>query len=125
MLPDLCNRVQDKQAAQKQHRDQHSKPQHFEISNVVYARVLPANDTQKTLGPMSFLIKLEDGSTVICHIDDLCSHSATPSDNNCTLTPDWSDFSSLQTNSPPSPNPPTQPELRRSSRISRPPDQYM
>ena len=134
MLPDLSSRVQDKQANQKHHHDQHSQPHTLQVGDAVYVQVLPTNNTwvpgtiAKVLGPMSYLITLEDGTSVRRHIDHLRSRSAT-SDSQDTTTPplDWTDFSSLpQTKSqaPPPPNPPTV-ELCRSSRISHPPDRYM
>ena len=129
MLPDLSSRVQDKQANQKHHHDQHSQPHTLQVGDAVYVQVLPTNNTwvpgtiAKVLSPMSYLITLEDGTSVRRHIDHLHSRSAT-SDSQDTTTPplDWTDFSSLpQTKSqaPPPPNPPTV-ELRRSSRISHP-----
>ena len=133
MLPDLSVRVQDKQATQKHHRDQHSKPRQLQVGDAVYVRVVPTNDTwvpgtiAKIIGPMSYVITLEDGTAVRRHIDHLRSRSVAPDSTNTTTPPlDWTDFSSLPqtTSHPPLPNTP-QGELRRSSRVSRPPDRYM
>jgi len=134
MLPDLSIWVQDKQANQKHHHDQHSQPRTLQVGDAVYVWVLPTNNTwvpgtiAKVLGPMSYLITLEDGTSVCRHIDHLHSRSAT-SDSQDTTTPplDWTDFSSLpqtESQAPSPPNPPTV-ALRRSSRISHPPDRYM
>ena len=130
MLPDLSNRVQDKQFAQKQYQDKHSKSRNFNVGDLVYVRLLPANDTwipgtiEKVLGSLSFLITLEDDTTVRRHVDHLRPRQAHPSNSNQQSTSDWSDFCSPMSNTPPAPTPSDPPVLRRSSRVSRPPERY-
>lgn len=135
MLPDLSIRVQDKQANQKHHRDQHSQPRSLQVGDAMYVQVLPTNNTwvpgtiAKVLGPMSYLITLEDGTSVRRHIGHLHSRSAT-SDSQDTTTPplDWTDFSSLpQTKSqaPPPPNLPSVPQVYLTLQITTCKDCYM
>ena len=97
----------------------------------MFVRKFPANDDWiagtiiKTKGPLSFLIKLETGQTVCRHVDHLRHRAQIP--NPETIT-DWTDLPGVTSTPQAEPNveasPPEVPVVRRSTRISVPPQRY-
>jgi len=88
-------------------------------------------------GPRSYLIRLSDGRTIRRHIDHLIDRSKTDPDSIATDSspaPDWSDIPDMELSPPSTSNScidqvqgggSSTPPLRRSSRVSVPPDRYM
>ena len=97
----------------------------------MYARKFPSNDAWipgtiiKARGPLSYMIELETGQIVRRHVDHLQSRT-----KNSTLSPtsDWTDLPDISLDSHDDSNQEvTQPEqlpLRRSTRVSIPPQRY-
>jgi len=143
VFPDLTGRVHDNQQRQKLARDQHAKFRSFEIGDTVFVRDLPSKKDWlpgticQIFGPCSYLIRLSDGRTIRRHIDHLIDRSETDPDSIATdpsPAPDWSDIPDIELSPPSTSNScidPVQgggsstPPLRRSSRVSVPPDRYM
>jgi transposase InsO family protein len=90
LKPDLESRVHDKQQAQKYNHDKKSKERLLIVGDLVYARVysrnkcswMPAVVTRST-GPVSYEVRLTDGRTQRCHVDQLMLRSAIKA--NCYL----------------------------------------
>jgi len=143
VFPDLTGRVHDNQQRQKLARDQHAKFRSFEIGDTVFVCDLPSKKDWlpgticQIFGPRSYLIPLSDGRTIRRHIDHLIDRSETDPDSIATDSspaPDWSDIPDMELSPPSTSNScidPVQgggsstPPLRRSSRVSVPPDRYM
>ena len=127
----LQNRVTNKQQNQKSHRDAHAPKHHFTIGDTVFVRDFPSGknwlpDTlAQSKGPLSFLIKLDDGRVIRRHIDHIRERSATVSLSYPTSCDDWADehFPS-NSNTSPELTKQSNTEPRRSSRIRKPPDRF-
>ena len=131
VLPSMTSKVLKKQQAQKESHDKRSKDRQFAIGDWVYARKFPSNDDWvcetiiKANGPLSFVVELESGQTVCPYVDHLRHQTAIPRQETVT---DWTDFPDVTLPSGAESNikssQPQQPTLRRSSRISVPPQRY-
>ena len=101
------------------------------MGDTVYVRKFPPNDDwipgtiMKNTGPLSFVIKLETGQTVCRHVDHV--RHQTDVSNPEPIT-DWTDLPDIVTTPQTEHNTqPTQiemPMLRRSTRVSVPPQRY-
>ena len=130
-VPDLNNKVYRKQQHQKDHHDKCRKERHFQVGDAVYARKFPSNDAWipgtiiKARGPLSYMIELETGQIVRRYVDHLQSRTK---DSTLSPTSDWTDLPDISLDSHDDSNQEvTQPEqlsLRRSTRVSVPPQRY-
>ena len=135
LKPQLTTTVHLKQSKQKLNHDKFTPLRQFQIDDAVYVQDLPSRSTWlpgtvvKIRGPLTYDIALEDGRIVTCHVDNLRrQHPQTTSMSSQITTEDdclptataCSDHSSVTetTNSAAVP-------LRRSTRVTRPPDRYM
>ncbi len=97
----------------------------------MYARKFPSNDAWipgtiiKARGPLSYMIELETGQIVRRHVDHLQSRTE---DSTLSPTSDWTDLPDISLDSHNESNQevtqPEQPPLRRSTRVSIPPQRY-
>ena len=135
LKPQLTTTVHLKQSKQKLNHDKSTPLRQFQIDEAVYVQDLPSRSTWlpgtvvKIRGPLTYDIALEDGRIVTRHVDNLRrQHPQTTSLSSQITTEDdclptataCSDHSSVTetTNSATVP-------LRRSTRVTRPPDRYM
>lgn len=141
-LPSLPSRVAAQQSKQATARNQHTKPRTFETGNQVYVRDLPTGKdwlpgvVVNTCGPRSVEIRLEDDRIVRRHFDHIrdrtVPHCSVPASvpREVSDSPDWIDWPTASTQSPvpvvrgTAEGPPA-PPVRRSSRVSTPPDRYV
>ena len=127
----LQNRVTNKQQNQKSHHDAHASKHHFTIGDTVFVCDFPSGKNwfpgtlTQSKGPLSFLIKLDDGRVIRRHIDHIRERSATVSLSYPTSCNDWADeyFPSNSTTSPELTKQ-SNTEPRRSSRTRKPPDRF-
>ena len=142
VLPSLAKHVATQQDKQATARNQHTKPRTFETGSHVYVRDLPTGKdwlpgvVVDTCGPRSLEIRLEDSRVVRRHYDHIrpraVPHGSAPTGVSARASdsPDWMDWPTTCT-SPPGPvdrgtiEGPPAPPLRRSSRITTPPDRYV
>ena len=138
VLPDVSGRVRANQQRQKQARDKHTKHRFFRSGDAVFVCDLPSKKDWlsgticRSLGTRSYLIRLEDGRTVRRHVDHLIARTKTDpsqSKHNHSSVPEWTDLPDshlLPARADPIPNRgPSPPPLRRSTRVSIPPNRYM
>ena len=77
--PDLTiqDRVSNKQQRQKDYHDLHANKRLFTIGDTVFVHDFPngkkwlPGTVTKSKGPLSFLIELDDGRVIRCHIDHI------------------------------------------------------
>lgn len=145
--PDLGAKVRAEQCKQKEQHDTRAKDSKFEVDDPVFLRDvvkgiwLPGVITGRT-GPVSYIVKLEDGRTLKHHQDHLricTSQSLTPPDDLVLPGIDVPTPAPMSSTSPSSnseevkddvgrefmsgiPDVSSQPELRRSQRQRKPPD---
>ena len=139
VLPNLSSRVSAQQDKQATGRNRHTKPRTFEKGNLVYVRDLPANKdwlpgvVVDTCGPLSCEIRLEDDRIVRRHYDHILLRSVSDGSESTTVpnsAPDWVNLPAVHTPPPgpidqePTEEPPA-PPLRRSSRVTVPPDRFV
>ena len=135
VFPNIATRVQRKQENQKVIHDKSAKERSFKVSDTVYIKKFPNSKEWlpgkivKVLGPLSFEIETNDGTTVRRHIDHIRSRHTQSKDADKTsqqLQDDWIEFpDKLPTPHPDNSTPEVDPPiLRRSSRISHPPIRY-
>ena len=140
--PDLDSKVEQQQECQKRNRDKHSKPHGFSVDDSVYILNLPAKDSwlpgtiTKVLG-LTYEVRLSDNRTVRRHIDHIQSqatdqHSVLeqldwlPIPDGPSVPPSDPRCSSTSSTSPVAPGTPLKaPLLRRSTRVSVPPDRLV
>ena len=130
-LPDISTKVHKRQQVQKENHDRRSKNRQFTIDDLVYVRKFPSNDDWisgnilKANGPLSFMVELESGQTVSRHIDHIRHRIAISRPEKIS---DWTDLPDIaltpQAESNTEPSRPQLPVLRRSARISVPPQRY-
>ena len=138
VLPDVSGRVCANQQRQKQARDKHTKHRFFRSGDAVFVCDLPSKKDWlsgticRSLGTRSYLIRLEDGRTVRRHVDHLIARTKTDSSqskHNPSSVPEWTDLPDshfLPARADPIPNRGLSlPPLRRSTRVSIPPNRYM
>ena len=126
--PDVSRRVELKQQQQKTGHDLHAKGRSFNIGDFVFVRNLPPSNTPTWLpgkivrahGPLSYLIELEDSRQIRRHVDHIRSRVPYPTATN--TSDDWVDVR-VPEPSPPDDQEPV-PELRRSTRETRPPERF-
>ena len=134
ILPNLSNKVQQKQEKQKSDHDKRAKERSFQVNDRVYVRKFPTSKdwiqgkVVKTLGSRSYEIELLDGTKIRRHIDHIRSRLAQDEGIQEENPSDWVSIPYIQS-SPEhvaeSDLPPDQPPPpRRSLRISHPPDRY-
>ena len=132
LKPNLGSYVRSQQENQKSVHDQHSKQREFAVGVQIFMRNfgpgnswLPGKVVQQR-GPLSYLVKLEDGRYFRRHLDHLrirtCSGSTMASETSSYLP--WPEVTTPDSHQPTVPMQPTPPPLRRSSRPSNPPDRY-
>ena len=141
LKPTLAERVHKKQERQKENHDIHSKERKFHIGDAVFICDFPdrkhwlSGKITSVQGPCSYLIELEDGRVVRRHVDHIractSTSSSPPIDTSIVLNDSDDDLADIAISTPPLHEdslpvsveaPP--PSLRRSKRISRPPDRY-
>ena len=77
LFPDPASRVEEKQAQQKRDHDQTARERTFVIGQPVLVRNFPAGDSwipaqvMKLVGPLSFIVQLENGRQVKRHQDHI------------------------------------------------------
>jgi hypothetical protein len=144
LRPDLHSKVQQQQERKKVNKDNQSQTRYFAVNDSVLVTDLPAQDTRlpgtitKVLGSLSYEIRLSDNRTVRRHVDHIRMNSIPGStelhfEANSGIPIDWVPRPIVdpeQSLSPSSEHPQVAPPppLRRSGRISHPPerlaDQY-
>ena len=116
LKPHTPEQVEKKQSAQKEQHDWRSKERKLEVGTTVFvqnyhqgARWLPGVIKQKT-GPVSFLVKLQDGRIRCCHQDQVsgCSVSV-PQES--TMESDMDIVAAEPSESPPTYSEPSAPTL--------------
>ena len=130
MLPDISSQVHQKQQTQKVNHDKHSRLRTFQIGDNVQIRDFPTGTgwlpgvITKASGPLSFRVRLQDGRTVRRHVD----HILLKQSNTITSTAnDWMSMPDVPDEDRPTQSPdiiPSRPPLRRSTRVSVPPQRY-
>jgi transposase InsO family protein len=133
LVPKVSDRVQHKQEQQKSSHDKRARVRKFQVNDLVYARKFPnakewiPGKIVKVLGPLSFEVELElDHSIIRRHIDHIKSRQTTMSvkPSVSQQSDDWTYLPDLTpTEHSPDPEPPPS-TLRRSSRITQPPDRF-
>ena len=135
--PNTSSRVQASQLRQKSGHDQiHGKLRTFVMNDTVYAKNfstgpkwLPGVITA-VKGPLSYEVTLDDGHVIRRHVDHLKSRSPATTPDRTTsagLPDDWlPDTSPLESTAPSSSSEPTPSTggVRRSGRVSVPPERY-
>ena len=120
LLPDIINRVHQKQQTQKVNHDKYSRFRTFQVGdNVQIPDTRTGNGwvpgvTTKASGPLSSQVKLQDGRIVHQHIDHILSKLS----DTVTPTDDWMSVPDVPTVDKPIQSPDTtslQPPLRRST----------
>ena len=139
LKPTLAGRVLRKQEKQKENHDVRSKERTFQVGDFVFICDFPdrkhwlSGKIISTKGPCSYLVELEDGRIVRRHVDHIracTSNSCSPPTNvSAPLNGSDDDLADISIPTPPlhedsSPVSVEAPQLRRSTRISRPPDRY-
>ena len=77
LTPDVASRVRKQQSKQEEHHDQHAQLREFQAGQVVWARNLRGGPhwkkavIQDRLGPLSYMVRLEDGDLWRRHVDHL------------------------------------------------------
>ena len=85
VMPEVAERVHTKQTQQKEYHDRHSQAWKLDVNQSVRARRFREGPqwvavvVQDRLGPVSYLIRLDDGSLWRRHIDHLRAGSKQPS----------------------------------------------
>lgn len=133
ILPDISNKVHQKQEKQKSDHDKQAKERSFQVNDMVYVRKFPTSKdwTQgkvvKSLDSRSYEIELTDGTKIRRHIDHIRTRLAQDESILEEHPSDWitipdtpSPDHIIESDMPPDQPPPP----RRSSRTSHPPDRY-
>ena len=129
--PHLDTTVRRKQDAQKTNHDQHAKARSFDIGDSVFARDFPTGTKwlpgviSKIKGPLSYVVKLEDERLVRRHVDHIrvrSSSSESPVTSDDLWLPTSTETTPVDTVEPPQAEPLP---LRRSARVTQPPDRFM
>ena len=141
LKPTLAGRVLKKQEKQKENHDVRSKERTFQVGDFVFTCDFPdrkhwlSGKIISSKGPCFYLVELEDGQIVRQHVDHIqaCTSNSCspPTDVSAPLNDSDDDLANISIPTSPlyedlSPVSveATQPTLHRSTRISRPPDQY-
>ena len=125
LLPDLTSHVQNKQQLQKERYDQHTKPRHFLPDEPVFVRNFGKGNTwlagiiSKALSTRTYDIQLPDNRIIRRHIDHIRCRSVDPNIQPIDNDDNQLDMIPIPTSSDNATPPST---LRRSTRVSRPPD---
>ena len=127
--PDMATRVEQKQLMQKQRYDKHTKVRQFVPGEAVYVRNFAQGDTWlagkivNAPGPRSYNVKLSDDRIVRRHVDHIRPHSADlPDKSSDNVLDETIPITVSEQNLPENNNTAPPVPLRRSTRISRPPD---
>ena len=78
--------------------DKNAKARKFQVQDRVYARNFSDGEVwipgviAKCIGPLSFIVKLEDGRTIRRHIDHLQPHFVSLSSSLSDPSPEWIDM---------------------------------
>ena len=138
LRPQLSTKVHVKQTKQKLNHDKSAPVRQFQIDNTVYVQDLPSRSTWlpgtvvRIRGPLTYDIELEDGRIVTRHVDNLRMQYPQPTstsspilrphtEDDCLPTPAASSSCSTETQTTDSAAVP----LRRSTRVTHPPNRYM
>ena len=133
LKPAISNRVLNKQQSQKEQHDVHAKQRGFQVGDPVFVRDFPggkrwiSGSISSIEGPRSCHVALCDGRTVRWHIDHIRFRSSAATPDNSSGSDDLVDYPStpaMDTVDPPVDPAPVPPTLRRSTRVSVPPDRY-
>ena len=101
---------------------------HITIGDTVFVRDFPSGKNwlpgtlTQSKGPLSFLIKLDDGRVIRRHIDHIRERSATVLFSYPTSCDDWDEYFPSNSNTSPELTKQSNTEPRRSSRTRKPPD---
>ena len=124
--PHLGSSVRLKQDAQKSHHDKHAKHRTFEVHDAVYVRDFPsgkqwlAGVVVEKKGPLSYVVKLDDGRLVRRHVDHVRNRTI---ESSASTEDGWlPDPNSESVDDSPQVDPPPP---RRSTRVSHPPNRLM
>ena len=131
MRPQVSSRVQANQHRQKVAHDQHARSRSFDVDDPVFGKNFADGPTWlpgaiiAIHGPLTYDIQLEDGRVIRRHVDHIQSRTSSPRNeigDDCLPNPTTASIeqprTSTEQNAP-------QPELRRSTRVTRLPDRYM
>lgn len=139
LQPDLPSKIEFSQATQKSNHDLKKPYRTFVKGDLVYAENFTSNNQKwmpgiidKVTGPLSYVIKLPDESTIRRHIDHIKARENHVNDNhvddNADGSWDYIDSNISESTAAVPVNTPgqsTQQTVRRSERILRPPDRYI
>ena len=126
----LQNRVTNKQQNQKCHHDAHASKRHFTIGDTVFVCDFPSGKNwppgtlTQSKGPLSFLIKLDDGRVIRRHIDYIQERLATVLLPYPTSCDDWDEYFPSNSNTSPELTKQLNTEPHRSSHTKKPPDHF-
>ena len=133
--PDLSKTVRQHQESQRQQHDNRARVRGFEIGDSVFVRNFSQQyphpkwligQIHDVRGPVSYSVQLHDQRIVRRHIDHIHRRTATEPPTPPSTTPDDSLFDDLcLPSSGSAPPPSTMPQLRRSTRVRRPPDWWV
>ena len=137
LRPCIQSHVLKKQQNQKVTHDKSAKARKFQVQDRVYARNFSDGEVwipgviAKCIGPLSFIVKLEDGRTIRRHIDHLQPRFVSQSSSSSDPSPEWidmpttrnDDYEATEDNST-TPSTVEIPVLRRSTRVSVPPVRF-
>ena len=136
VIPDLQSKVQCQQQQQKAAHDRHAVSRQFAVGDHVYVCDLPSKKDwipgtiESTSGPLTFNVVLSTGKTVRRHADHIRIRSADqPSqvDDSTYLDLPIPEDPTVSPPAVPPAEPPAVPDsgIRRSARVSAPPDRLM
>ena len=133
LQPSVRSKVFKSLQQQKLNHDKSTKPRAFNLNDPVFVRNHQGNPVwiegivAEITGPLSYKIKLNDGSVIRRHVDHIrICHSQPQQDCSTETIDDSFMFPSPKTNTscPTNDTPPQQPVLRRSTRRRNPPIRF-
>ena len=89
LFPDVKSHVQQNQAGQKLYHDRHSQHRQLQIGETVWARNFRDGNkwvkavVHDMLGPLTYLLKLDDGNMWKRHMDHICRGVPEPAQGEC------------------------------------------
>ena len=129
LMPSVATRVNVRQQQQKVHHDTNCKLREFDVGDAVYIRNFKGTPLwlpgtiDKCQGPVSYSVKLQNGTVLKCHVDHIKGRQASTND----IVEPEDDFYSVGTYPGGTSVPVDEPcitEPRRSNCQRRPPQRY-
>ena len=87
LMPSVATRVNVRQQQQKVHHDTNCKLREFDVGDEVYIRNFKGTPLwlpgtiHKCRGPVSYSVKLQNGTVLKCHVDHIKGRQASTNDN--------------------------------------------